>query len=281
MKSAFPTIYRNQPDAGGGAPAPDAAAAPASPDPAAPAAGGQAPEPASAPSAYRPEGLPDHFYGKSDKDTIDNLYKAVDGFRRSQSERGEVPKDASGYVFEPADPVKPYAEALANDPFFEKVKASALAHQIPAKQFNGFLNAIMSEMIAGEMVGEPFSADKERAALAPDIADPAERAKKADAIVRENIALVDSWKAQGLPEGSAQWLASQLDRAAANQTLAWIQSRLGETPPALGGAAATGASTKAQLDAMMADPRGKVGSPSYDPAFVRQRDEAFRANYGA
>lgn len=285
----FPMIAREQPDAGGGAaapaPAPAAPTTPAADAPAmnagAPAPAGQAAAPVASPSPYRPEGLPDHLYGKSDQETIDALFKTVDGFRRAQAERGEAPKDPSGYAFEPAEALKPYADSLARDPFFDKVKAAAHKHGLPTKVFNGFLNEIMSEMVAGQMVADAYDPEKERAALLPDVTDPGERAKAADALVRENIARIAAFQAQGLPEPSAKWLTSQLDRAAANQALAFFLGRMGETAPALGGSAATGGMTDKQLEAMMADPRGKVGNQKYDPAFVQQRDAAFRAHYGA
>lgn len=283
MRSILPILTRNQPDAGGGAPAAPAAAPPvadANAGGASPPAG-QAAAPVVPPSPYRPEGLPDHLAGKTDRETIDALFKSFDGFRRAQAERGEAPKDPSGYAFEPSEALKPYADGLAKDPFFDKVKAAAHKHGLPPKIFNGFLNDVMGEMVAGAMVAEPYDPERERAALAPDVKDAGERAKAVDAMVRENIARIAVFQQQGLPEASAKWLVGQLDRAAANQALGFFLSRMGEQAPALGGAAPSGALTDKQLEAMMADPRGRVGDPKYDPAFVQQRTEAFKARYGA
>ncbi|PPQ39370.1 hypothetical protein SAMN06265338_103216 [Rhodoblastus acidophilus] len=229
-------------------------------------------------SAFRPEGLPDHLYGASDRETVEKLYGAYKGARDAIATFGEVPKDAAGYVFEPSETVKPFAESLSKDPFFEKVKGLALQHKIPAKQFNGFIDGIMSEMIAGELVTEPFNAEKERLALAPDIADPKERAAAADKIARENIALVDVWKSQGMPENVATWLHSQLDRASANQLVSFFADRLGEERPALGGTP-VGNVTETQLDARMADPRNQVGGPQYDAEFAKQTAAMFKAFY--
>jgi hypothetical protein len=244
-----------------------------------PAPAGQVPTGEGVLSAFRPEGLPDHLYGASDKDTVEKLYGAYKGARDAIAQFGEVPKEASGYVFEPSDPVKPFAESLAKDPFFDKVKGLALQHKIPAKQFNGFIDGVMAEMIAGELVTEPFNAEKERLALAPDIADPKERAAAADKIARENIALVDVWKEQGMPENVATWLHSQLDRASANQLVSFFADRLGEERPALGGAAPVGNVSESELDARMADPRNTVGNPKYDPAFAKHTQAMFQAFY--
>lgn len=285
----FPTILREQPEAGGGASAPaPAASAPPTPAAAAPAANagapapaGQAAAPVASPSPYRPEGLPDHLFGKTDRETIDALARTVDGFRRAQAERGETPKDAAGYVFEASEALRPYADGLAKDPFFDRVKAAAHKHGLPTKVFNGFLNDIMGEMVAGKMVGEAYDPERERAALMPDVTDAGERTKAVDALVRENIARIAAFQAQGLPEGAAKWMVSQLDRAAANQALGFFLSRMGEQAPALGGQPPSGAMTDKQLDDMMADPRGKAGHAKYDPAFAASRDAAFKARFGA
>lgn len=234
---------------------------------------------AAAAAAYRPEGLPDHLYGASDKETIEKLYKTFDGFRKAQSERGEVPGEAKGYTFEPAEAVKPYMETLESDKFFDRVKGFALKAQIPAKQFGGFINDVLNEMIAGDLVQSPWNPETERAALVPNEKDPAKRATEADRIVRENIALVDQWKAQGLPDDVHKFLTTSLDHAAANKLVDWIAARSNETRPALGGAPTSGV-TEDTLNARIADPRNKVDGPKFDKAFAAETTKMFKAFYG-
>jgi hypothetical protein len=278
FESIFPRIcFAPEGDgtSGGVSPASGASSSSAPADGQVPAGGGQF----SNVAPYRPEGLPDHLFGANERETLDKVFGAYKGARDSIARFGEVPKEAKDYVFEPADPVKPYAEALGKDPFFEKVKGIALAHQIPKGQFNNFINGVLSEMIAGEMVADPFNPDKERAALVPDVTDPTQRAQKADQIIRENIALLDAWKAQGLPESSHALLSSQMDRAAANQLVSWISARSGEQRPALGGAL-QGAITKADLDRRTADPRNNIGTSQYDRAFAAETDAMYKRFYG-
>jgi hypothetical protein len=239
---------------------------------------GQAEQPQAGP-AFRPDGLPDHLYGATEKETIEKLWKAHAGAREFIGKFGEVPKDPTGYAFEPVDAIKPYVENLDKDPLFEKIRASAHKSGVPAKVFNSFLNDVMAEMVAGDMVQPPFNPEKERAALAPDVADPAERAKAADRIVRENVALLDAWKAQGLPEAVHTGLTSNLDYAWANQLVRYMAGLKNETPPALGGENG-GALTKAALDARVADARNTVGNPKYDPAFAAETTRQFKAFYG-
>jgi hypothetical protein len=254
------------PDDGGGAGDAGAAGEPAAAAAAGSATGGDAGAEGQArgpldggPAAYRPDGLPDHLFGANERETIDKLHKAYSGARDAIAKYGEVPKDAAGYVFEPGEAIKPYVENLDKDPLFGKIRASAHKNGVPAKVFNGFLNDVMAEMVAGDMVQPPFNPDKERAALAPDVQDPAERAKAADIIVRENIAMLDAWKAQGLPENVHTFLTSNLDYAAANQLVRYMASLKNETPPALGGENASGV-TADSLRARQADPRSKRGS---------------------
>jgi hypothetical protein len=230
-------------------------------------------------SAYRPEGLPDHLYGASEKETLDKVWGAYKGARDAIGALGEVPKSPDDYKFEWSEKVKPYEANLKDDKFLGKVRGIAHELKIPTKQFATLLDRVMSEMIAGDMVAEPFDATREIAALVPDVKDPAERMKQADAMSREAIARVEAWKEQDMPEDAATFLLSMMDRAPAIKLANWIADRAGEARPALNGHQAGGV-TESQLDQMMDDPRGELGNAKYDPAFVKSRDEAFQRFYG-
>lgn len=234
---------------------------------------------AAAPSIYRPEGLADHLVGGSDQETIDRLTKAYAGARDAIAKAGEVPKDATGYVFQPSDKVKPYAERLDQDPFWAATKEIALKNHIPAKTFQGFIGDLMEAMVDKNLVAEPFSAEKERTALVPDITDPKARATIADRIIRDNLATIEAWKEQGLPDDAATSLASTMDRAATNHLVAWIREARGEQPPALNGGKVD-AATEAEFDRRMADARNDIGSPKYDPAFAAETTRMAKDLYG-
>lgn len=262
-------------------PAPGAAVAPAK-DPGAAAAPAATPSPqgVAAAAGYRPDGLPDHLYGSNDQDTLNKLFKAYDGSRQTIAQRGEVPKDPAGYQFEPVEAVKPYAAALDNDPFWGKVKGFAHQAGLPTKAFNAFMNGVMGEMIASELVAEPFNADKERAALVPSEQDPAKRSVEADRIVRENIERVKSWGAQGLPADVQTYLLSGMDRAAVNRLVGWIAGNRTEQAPALPGVtAAPGAVTQMALDVRQRDPRNQINSPKYDPAYAAETTALYKQLY--
>lgn len=293
MRKMFPFVICFAPEGADGGSAADAGAGA---DAAAPAAvegeasagadpAGQAASPAgagdsaAAPSIYRPEGLADHLVGGSDQETIDKLSKAYAGARDAIAKAGEVPKDASGYVFQPSDKVKPYAERLDQDPFWSTTKEIALKNHIPAKTFQGFIGDLMEAMVEKNLVAEPFSPEKERAALVPDISDPKARATIADRIIRDNLATIATWKEQGLPEDAAVALASTMDRAATNHLVGWIRDLRGEQPPALNGANVD-ATSEAEFNRRMEDPRNDISSPKYDPAFAAETTRIAKDLYG-
>jgi|GEM_PF-6795002 len=49
------------------------------------------------PVVYRPEGLPDHLLGENDQETINRLFKAVDGYRKEQAKSKNIPEKLDDY----------------------------------------------------------------------------------------------------------------------------------------------------------------------------------------
>jgi hypothetical protein len=259
-----------------GDPAAAAAAASASPSPATPTPGGD-PKPAAAPggaapagqapadggssAVYRPEGLPDHLLGKDERETLDKLAKAYTGAREAISKFGPVPEAPDKYVFTPAETVAPYLPNVAEDPAFKAAQAAAHKHGLGEKQFAGFVNEFMSGLIAGQMLDDPFSAEKERAIIAGDVQDPAERAKVADRAANDTIAFIDALAAQGkIPKDTADWAKGRTDRGHFIRFVGAL--RAGAPGIETGGQGAPPAVTRADLQKRMADPRQKT-----DPAF--------------
>ena len=95
------------------------------------------------PSPYRPEGLPDHYFGDSDKATIDKLHAAVTGFRKNQGDAGAVPASADAYSFEPSDTLKPYVAGFDKDPVYAAVRGIAHKAGITDKQFKTFMPGVL------------------------------------------------------------------------------------------------------------------------------------------
>ncbi len=270
------------------APAPPPSDAPATgnatvaPSPGAPSSPG-APPAAAQPATQQPlfADLPDHLRGKDDAETAARVAAALKGYRDRDAARGEVPKDAAGYAYKPSDTVAPYLKDMDADPLFAHAKALAAEHGFSTKQFDGFLNGIFGKMVELQLVAPAYDAEAVRARLAPDVADPAQRAVKVDSMVRDAMSYVTALQQQGMPKEAADWMLSQLSEAAPIRMLQWLSGqRPGGAQPALAGQPA-GAVTKGDLDRMVIDPRGEVGHAKFDPAFVKMRDDAFRAFYAA
>jgi hypothetical protein len=267
----------------GGAPDPAAAAAAASPDPkpaAAPggaAPAGQAPADPGASAVYRPEGLPDHLLGTTERETIDKLFKAVDGYRKGDAARGEkigsVPDAPDKYAFQPAEAVAAYLPDVTNDPVFKSAQAAAHKHGLGDKQFAGFVNEFMAGLVQGQMLDDPFSADKERAIIAGDVQDPGERAKAADKVAKDTVAFLDAMVAQNkLPKETAEWAKGRTDRG---HFLKLMQVMRSSAPSIeLGGSAPSGI-TREDLRKRQADPRQQT-----DPTFAAETDRLYRELIG-
>lgn len=249
--------------------------APAVTDP--PAAGapaaGQAPADPGASAVYRPEGLPDHLLGKDERETIDKLFKAYGGAREAIAKFGAVPDAPDKYEFTPAEAVAPYLPDVANDPVLQKVQVAAHKNGLGGKQFNSFVNDVMGELLNAQMLDDPFSADKERAIVAGDVQDPAERAKAADKVAKETVAYIDAMAEQGkIPKETADWAKGRTDRG---HFLKFVQAlRAGGPSIELGGTASAGV-TKADLEKRMADPRQQT-----DRAFQAETNRLFQIVHG-
>lgn len=276
----------------GGAPAPAAAApspAPAapSPAPAAPSPGGDPTPPASgAPAAgqvppasggpspaYRPEGLPDHLLGKDDRDTLDKVSKAYAGARDAIAKFGSVPDAPEKYAFAPAEAVAPYLPNVAEDPAFKAAQAAAHKHGLGDKQFAGFVNDFMAGLIGGQMLEDPFSADKERAIIAPDVSDPGERAKAAAKASSDTVAFLDAMQQQGrIDQATADWAKGRTDRGHFLKLMSAM--RAGAPGIEMGGQNGAADVTKADLEKRHADPRQKS-----DPTFQAETNRLYQHLY--
>lgn len=274
-------------EAGGGSPP----AEPAAPTPPAPAAPGGGPSPGAAPGAppaapaasapYRPEGLPDHLLGKDDKDTVDKLFKAFDGFRRSTADQGTVPEKPDGYTFDASDKLKPYVGNFDKDPIFAKAREIAKEIGMTDKVFRGFVPRILEHFIDGGLVDAPVDPKAMLRELAPAALKEATDAEKEAAggrIVQDNIAWVDQMKAdKTMPEDAASYLAAQAaDASGAHALINWLRGAREERRPALNHRAPAGGVTKAELDARVADPRNDPNDVKFDRRFAEETREMFK-----
>jgi len=234
---------------------------------------------------YRPEGLPDHLFGKSDKETVDALFKAFNGYRTAESQRAEkfgiIPKDIAGYKANLADDLKPYVPELDKDPVYNNFQKRAAELGITDKQFDGLVNGFFKDTIALGGVEKPYDAEAEREALIPqaEMADPAERAREVDRRSRDAIAYMDVLTTRGLDPASADMVKGMLDTAAGIKLVEYFRNQARETQPSLQGNA-TGV-TREDLQKRTADPRNDPRDPKYDQAFATETSRLYRQVLGS
>ena len=125
-------------DPNNNAPAPSPTPAPTSPPSPTPTptkAPNHTPSPTPAPTAapaegastgYRPDGLPDHLFGKDDKETIAKLNDAYKGARTELGKKGfKAPETLDGYILNLPEDIKGKVlqpDASGKDPLFEMMK---------------------------------------------------------------------------------------------------------------------------------------------------------------
>ena len=279
-----PRFHFEEPNAGGGG----GDTPPAKPGDTAPA-GGPSPAPSGnippAGSAYRPEGMPDHFLGKDDRETVDKLFKAADGFRREAAERGTVPKEATAYAFETSEKLKPFVAGFDKDPVYNAARDIAHKAGMTDKVFQKFIPGFLESMIDNGMVGQSMNGDEMLVSLAPASmkdATPEEKKTAGAKRVTDTLAWVDGAKTQGnMPPAVADYLSTiAADDPKAIGLVDWLRGSAHEPRPAMQGGNVPGGTSEEALKARNLDPRNQPGGKQYDAAFAAETDRLYRAHYG-
>ncbi len=276
--------------------APSSAAAPspsAAPSPAGdPAAGATPPAPAA--STYRPEGLPDHMLGKSDSETIDNMKKALDGYRARDAEQ-KIPEDPKAYAefsAEIPDAIKPHIEKLTGDPLYDRVASTAAKLKLSVPQYQGLVMEMMSASAEMGILEPPINEAAEKAALVPESArhlpETEQRAAR-EKRMTENFAYLDQMVALGKDKGglsqdAADYAKGMLgDTARGHEFIEFLRSQGGggHKGPAMefnGGAGR--ADPKAELARRAALPENTPGHRLFDEASAKQLQADYKKVYG-
>lgn len=236
-------------------------------------------------TAYRPDGLPDHLFGKSEKETIDNLWKSTKGFMDANAKRGAVPKDADGYgALTLAEPIGKKLGDLSKDPAYAAVRTAAHAAGITDKEFSAFMPKVLDAFEKAGFIpdGSQFDPAKVITALEADhssIADPRERHLTASKRITDFNAQLDNLKtAKSLSEGTIEGLRAMTLAADEFRDAEKIIGLLTKAPGiavADGGGQSAGVS-EADITARRMDPRFDTRSPKYDKAFRDETDRLWR-----
>lgn len=219
-----------------------------------PANNGQPPQNA----PYFPENLPDHLKGTNERETLDKMAKALQGYRERDTAR-QVPEKAEAYQAFPdtlPEAVKPHVETLKGDPLFERISAKALELKMPVNDFQTLTTEMLSVAAEMGLMEPPINAEAERAALTPDAAKhlPPEGQRQArEQRMNDNFAFLDQMAAStdkaGLPKDNIDFVKAMLgDSAKGHQFIEHIKKMTGgpQGPVFNGQQAANGASDAAK-----------------------------------
>lgn len=265
------------------APAPDPKAA-ATADPAA-----TAPDPkaAATPAAdpaektvdiYKPEGLPDHFIGASDQETIDKIAKAYKGARDELAGKKNLPEKIEDYNIDL--PTELAEKMLApgedgKDPVFEKLKGVLFKHglsQEAAVDFATELYAAVGTDVDEKIDTTKDTIDHEYKLLGgPDKAKPVKDAVEAWITGLQNQGVID--------ENDAVDMKLHAQYGEGLRWLDKIRVKTGEKPIPVnlsGGNVPGGGKTEDELNTMMQDPKYWREK---DPAFIDEVTKGFQALY--
>lgn len=279
----------------GGSGDPAAAAAAAAAAGAAGGAGGTQP--------YVPEGLDAALAGKSDQETIDNLFKVNKGYRDRDAAR-VVPATPEAYGAIDADKlitdlkldaaVKPHLAGLDKDPIMLAVGKYAIDHKIPAQEVQGIVAIAYAEAQKAGVLEPPVDAVAERALLIPESAKAlpkADQDKAIDARLKQNedfIKLLSQPGADGKPqlppEVADHALLMLMDTAMGNQFIEFISGKLSggdqNQPFNGGGGKPAGALSAESLRARRALPENTVGDPKFSQKSYDDLDTDYKKFYG-
>jgi len=300
MKFFLDNLLRSPDDNGGGGggggdPAAAAAAAAANPNPAAsPSAGDPSADAAAAAAAlaapvdlYKPEGVPDNMIGKTDRETADNMAKALKGYRERDSQN-VVPDKVEAYADFGADiapEVKPHLETLAKDPLFERMTAFALESRVPLPVFQGMTKQFLSVAAEMGMMEPPIDVAAERLALTPEMhrhLPEAEQKTAREQRMNDNFAYLDQMATTpadkgGLAKETIEHVKMMLgDTAKGHEFIEFFRAKSGGgTGPYMGGGAPNGGDPRAALAARAGLPENTWGNSKFSQASY----DALQADY--
>jgi hypothetical protein len=311
MKFFLENLLRSPDDGGGsgggdgaaaaGAAASGAAAAAASPSAAAApgaaeaaagaaAAAGGNPTPAVV-DTYKPTGLADHLLGKSNNETIDNLAKALNGYRERDA-ANNIPEKAEAYA-EFADlpeTIKSHMETLKGDKLFERVSAKALEMKVPLPAFQALTTEMMSAAAEIGLLEPPIDFEAEKAALVPATAkhlSATEQTAARERRMSDNFSYIDAMVARGADKGGLSKEAAEFgkamlgDTARGHEFIEFFRSMVAGsgTQPFNGGVAAPNDGREA-LRQEMAKPENTVGNAKFNRASHDALQQKYQALLG-
>lgn len=228
---------------------------------------------------YKPEGLADHLMGESNEGTIDNLKKALDGYRERD---GEVPEESSAYAEFQEDAIpetlRPHIKELGQDPLFAKVTEKAKELRVPLGAFQSLTTELYGAAADAGLLEAPIDVEAERQALTPEHAQglpEAEQKIARDKRMNENFGWLDLLagdEKSGISKEMAEHVKTELgDSAFGHQFIEAMRSKIGGTGGPGGGGSGSGSEDAHEaLQKRAAEPKNNPSSREFDPKSYEQ-----------
>lgn len=287
---------RDDPPSNAGGATADAAQ---NPSQASPPGGGETPPAAASPDGtpaastpYRPEGLPEHFLGANDRETMDKMSAALAGFRKQIS---DVPDKPEAYKdFGEVDPaLKPYMDTLTGDKLFDGMTSYAKENNIPKGVFQGMVSKYIGLAAEMGMLEPPIDVARERELLTPEAArhlPEADQAKARDQRMADNFAFLDlqvtkdGGKDGGLSKEAADFAKAMLgDRAVGHEFIEFLRARTGgggKGPLMDPNGGIKPADPKADIERRRKLPENTWGDPAFDRQSYDKLQQDAKAIFG-
>lgn len=204
--------------------------------------------------------MPDHFAGTTERETIEKMWGALDGFIRTKDQRGPAVDAPDKYAFTPPDAVKDRLGDMNADPYFKMMREAAFAAKMTGPEFNSFMGAILS------------GADKMASAA------PATAWEDNTQVLSGNRDWAKNMQAQGrFSADEVAELDAMMLTKAGSSLIAKMQQQLtpgyAVAPPSQAGGSYGQEPATAQDAARLAsDPRYQTDSRTYDPGFRKWAD---------
>jgi len=240
---------------------------------------------------YRPEGLAENFLGETDQQTIDNMQKALDGYRKRDSEKN-IPDDVTAYAQFADDipeTIKPHIDELANDQAFARVSEKAKELGVPVEAFQAMTTELYTAAQDMGILEAPIDVEAEKAALTPDHAQhlsPQQQQQAREKRMQENFGWLDLLSQDGksgVSKEMAEFVKIELgDSALGHQFFEAMRAKVGGQGggPQNGTGNGSGQDAAAELDRRIGLPENTPGHRDFNQASYDQLVADLQKHHG-
>lgn len=239
-----------------------------------------------APAWQPPEFVPEHMRAATPEETLQNVWKAYEGYQKAHKSAGPVPETPDAYEFDLPDELKQAGVELKDDdPALKIWREAAHAAGLGQEQFRRAIPAFLQKAQEAGLLMPPIDVQAELNALGKEAGGvtPEEIAQAGKERLAKAVDFVDGLAARGvLDEAEAEAMKELAVDAAGVKAIEKIMGLVQSAESAVPGAApgsAPGVMTQDDVDRLMRDPRYDTRSPKHDPKWRAEADRKINAFY--